>query len=388
MTGGQDIERPFDIGRRPRRGVDVARLRELMRKEFIQVLRDPRLRGLIFVAPILQLLVLGYAVSSDVRRTALFVVDHDRTRVSRELVETLTASGYFRLAGGSERSGDLARALEGGRAVVGLEIPRGFTEALGEGRGADVQVIVDGTDSNTAIIAGGYAERIIAGYGTRAGPPRSAPLLELRERAWFNPGLLSRNYNVPGVVGILMLLVCLLLTSLAVVREREIGTLEQLMVSPLRPVEMVAGKTLPFGLVALFDLAIVLIVAMAWFQIPFAGSLPLLVLASLLYLLSGLGTGLFISTVSRTQQEAFMATFLFFMPTVLLSGFMFPVENMPAVFRWATLLNPMRHYLVIVREIFLKGTGFTALWPQYAALLALGGGILAFAATRFHKTLG
>jgi ABC-2 type transport system permease protein len=378
------------------RVIDTGRVHELMRKEFIQVLRDPRLRRIIILAPILQLLVFGYAVSTDVRRTGTFVVDHDRTRASRELVEMLTASGYFRVTGGSERSGELVSALDRGRALVGIEIPRGFAAGLGDDRGADVQLIVDGTNSNTAIIAAGYAERMIADFGSRAGPALtsaappaapSRPSIEMRERAWFNPDLLSRNYNVPGVVGILMLLICLLLTSLAIVREREIGTLEQLMVSPLRPAELVAGKTLPFALLSLLDLAIVLTVALLWFRIPFAGSLPLLVLASLLYLLSGLGTGLLISTVSRTQQEAFMATFLIFMPTILLSGFMFPVENMPAVFRWVTLVNPVRHYLEIVREIFLKGTGFVVLWPQFAALLAIGAGILAFAGTRFHKTL-
>jgi ABC-2 type transport system permease protein len=381
----------LDSGRPPscRRAIDAGRVHELMRKEFIQVLRDPRLRRIVILAPIFQLLIFGYAVSTDVRRTATFVVDQDRTQVSRELVETLTASGYFRVVGESERSAELTRALERGRALVGLEIPRGFDRALGDGRGADVQLIVDGTNSNTAIIAAGYAERIIASFGQHAVPgvaPVPAPPVELRERAWFNPGLLSRNYNVPGVVGILMLLICLLLTSLAVVREREIGTLEQLMVSPLRPIELVAGKALPFALLSLLDLAIVLGVALLWFRIPFAGNLLLLVLASVLYLLSGLGTGLLVSTISRTQQEAFMATFLIFMPTILLSGFMFPVENMPAIFRWLTLLNPVRHYLVIVREIFLKGTGLGALWQQYAALLAIGVGILAAAGTRFHKT--
>jgi ABC-2 type transport system permease protein len=381
-----------------RSGSAWERVRELVRKELIQVFRDSRLRRLIFLAPIGQLVIFGYAVSTDVRETATFVVDHDRTQASRELVEALTGSGYFRVCGRSDRGTDLVEELDHGRATLGLEIPVGYAAALRDGRGADVQLLFDGTNSNLATVARGYAERIIATHaagiaaGTAAGaaasgaPGQPAAGIDLRERAWFNPDLVSRNYNVPGVVGMIMMLICLLLTSLAVVREREIGTLEQLMVSPLRPAELIAGKTIPFALVGLIDLGIVTAVALLWFHIPFAGNGWLLLAASLLYLLSGLGVGLLVSTVSKTQQEAFMTSFLFFMPTVLLSGFMFPVSSMPALFRWMTLINPVRHYMVIVRGIFLKGAGFEALWPQYLALLVIGTAILGFAATRFHKT--
>jgi ABC-2 type transport system permease protein len=207
----------------------------------------------------------------------------------------------------------------------------------------------------------------------------------LRERAWFNPDLSSRNYNVPAVVGAIILLVCLLLTSLAVVRERELGTLEQLMVSPLTPGELIAGKTIPFAIIGLVDLTIVTIVAIVWFGVPFQGSLVPLLAASVLYLLSGLGVGLLISTVSATQQEAFMASFLVFMPAILLSGFMFPVSSMPDVFQWLTYLNPVRHYLIIVRGVFLKGVGFQAMWPEFTALLILGAALLGLAASRFDK---
>jgi ABC-2 type transport system permease protein len=369
-----------------RRGSGWERVRELVRKELIQVFRDSRLRGLIFLAPIGQLVIFGYAVSTDVRETATFVVDHDRTQASRELVEALTSSGYFRIAGRSDRGADLVAALDHGRAVLGLEIPVGYAAALRDGAGADVQLLFDGTNSNLATVARGYAERIIATHAASIATGQPAAPIDLRERAWFNPDLISRNYNVPGVVGMIMMLICLLLTSLAVVREREIGTLEQLMVSPLRPAELIAGKTIPFALVGLIDLGIVTAVALLWFHIPFAGNAWLLLVASLLYLLSGLGVGLLVSTVSKTQQEAFMTSFLFFMPTVLLSGFMFPVSSMPALFRWLTLINPVRHYMVIVRGIFLKGAGLEALWPQYVALLLIGTAILAFAATRFHKT--
>jgi ABC-2 type transport system permease protein len=202
----------------------------------------------------------------------------------------------------------------------------------------------------------------------------------LRDRAWFNPALVSQDYNVPAVVGGIIMIVALLLTSLAIVRERELGTLEQLMVSPLRPGELMAGKTIPFAIIGLIDLALVFAIAFLWFQVPFRGSALLLIVASLLYLLSALGIGLFISTISKTQQEAFMASFLVYMPTILLSGFMFPVSSMPDVFQWLTLFNPMRHYLEIVRTIFLKGAGLEALWVQYLALTLMGAGILSFAA--------
>lgn len=365
----------------------VQRILEVVRKEFLQIRRDSRLRRIIFVSPITQLLIFGYAVSTDVIHTPLFVVDHDRTRASRELVDAMTAPGYFDVSGRSDRSADLAEELDHGRAVVGLEIPPGFERDLYAGSGAPVQLLVDGTNSNVATVALGYAERIFQDFvGRRTGMSASG-VIDVRERAWFNPELKSRNYNVPGVVGTLVLLVCLLLTALAVVRERELGTLEQLMVSPLRPIELVAGKAIPFALIGLFDMVLVSTIAVLWFGIPFRGSFPLLLGASLLYVMSGLGAGLLLSTISKTQQEAFMGSFLFFMPTLLLSGFMFPVDSMPAVFRILTLGNPVRHYLEIVRAIFLKGAGFRDLWPQFLALAVLGVGILGMAAARFRKRL-
>ncbi len=368
----------------PRPGLE--RLVEMVRKEFRQVFRDPRMIGLIFVTPIIQLVVFGYAVSTDVRNTATFVVDHDHSRASRELVEAMTSSGYFRVVGRSDRPGDLVRALDHGDALVGVQIPARFEADLASGRAATVQVLVDGTSSNTASVALGYAQRIVQDYGASAMTARPTPAVELRERAWFNPSLLSRDYNVPAVIGTIMLLMCLLLTSLAVVREREIGTLEQLMVSPLRPLELIAGKTIPFAVIGLFDLVMITLLARAWFGIPFRGAPPVILAASILYLLSGLGIGLFISTVSRTQQEAFLASFLVFMPAILLSGFMFPVSSMPPLFQNLTLLNPVRHYIEIVRAVFLKGAGPSALWPQFLALFVMGTAILAFAASRFHKT--
>lgn len=372
-------------GDRVRRSLE--RVGGLLAKELRQIFRDPRLARVIFIAPIIQLMIFGYAVSTDIRGTAVFVVDQDGSRAARELVEAFTASGYFEVAGRSRRPQDLVAALDHGDAVLGIVIAPGFAADLARGE-AEVQLLLDGTNSNLATVALGYAERIVASFGLEAAAVRSTPAVELAERAWFNPDLESRNYNVPAVAGTLVLLVCLLLTSLAVVREKEIGTLEQLMVSPLRPWELMAGKTIPFALIGLVDLAVVTLVAIAWFDVPFTGSVAVLLAGSLLFLANGLGVGLLISTVSSTQQEAFMATFLVFMPTLLLSGFLFPVASMPTVFRWLTLANPLRHYLEIVRAVFLKGTGFTVLAPQMAALALSGTLLLALAVRRFQKREG
>jgi ABC-2 type transport system permease protein len=363
----------------------IERIFELVRKEFRQVFRDPRLRSVIFVGPMIQLLVFGYAVSTDVRNTATFLVDYDGTPESRELVEAFTASGYFRVVGISRRPADLVRAIDHNQAVLGLVIPAGFAADLRSGKPTQVQLLFDGTNSNVATVAQGYAGRIVQSWTARQFPSLPSPAVDLRTRAWFNPDLESRVYNVPAVMGAILMLICLLLTALAIVREREIGTLEQLMVSPLTPGELIVGKTIPFALIGLVDLVLIGLVAFFWFHVPIRGSLLLLLLASLLYLLSILGVGLFISTISRTQQEAFMVVFLIFLPTMLLSGFMFPVSSMPAVFRWLTLANPMRHYLEIVRSIFLKGAGFMALWRQFVFLLVMGTGILWLAADRFRR---
>lgn len=365
----------------------LERIREMVRKEFLQLFRDPRMWRVVFIAPVLQLVVFGYAVSTDIRETSTFVIDHSRSQESRELVDAFTASGYFRVVGRSQRPADAVRALDREDALVALVIPVDFAARLRDGHGATVQLLLDGAQSNTATVAQGYAERIVQNFAARHASGTTLAI-DLRERAWFNPDLASRNYNVPAVAGAIIFLICLLLTSLAVVREREIGTLEQLMVSPLSAAELIAGKTVPFAIIGLADVVLVTVAALFWFRVPLVGSFPLLLFASLLFILSSLGVGLLISTVSKTQQEAFMTSFLVFMPTILLSGLMFPVGSMPELFQWLTLVNPMRHYLDIVRGIFLKGAGVIALWPQYLALLALGAGLLGFASSRFRKQVG
>ncbi len=381
------------------------RLQHMLIKEFIQILRDPRMKAVIFVTPILQLLVFGYAVTTDITQIPTAVADFESSSQTRELVRRFESSGYFRIV---QRVGE-ARAVrdlvDRGIVKAVVQFDPGFTTDLARGRTAAIQIIVDGTDSNTASVVMDYANRIIGQYNrdlaqsalavqkVAVGTPASeAPLarlggIDLRSRAWYNPDLRSRNYNVPGVIAIIIMLTSLLLTSMAIVREREIGTMEQLMVTPIRPAELILGKTLPFALIGFFDVALITAVAFFWFSVPIRGSLLLLFGATGLYLLSTLGIGLFISTVSKTQQQALMSTFFFYLPAVLLSGFMFPIANMPAAIQHLTLLNPLRYFLVIIRGIFLKGNGPSVLWPQMLALLLLGTAVFAVSTLRFRKRL-
>jgi ABC-2 type transport system permease protein len=277
---------------------------------------------------------------------------------------------------------------------VGIEVPPGFAADLAAARPARVQILVDGSQSNTGIVVLGYATRIVRAFGRDAvgrsgadvGPTASAGI-DLRARAWYNPGLQSRMYNVPAVIGVVLLLMCLLLTALAVAREREVGTLEQLMVTPLTATELMLGKTIPVAVVGMIDLVLVTSVAVFWFRVPFRGSVLALLLAALVFILAGLALGLLISTVSRTQQEAFLTMFLFILPAVILAGFLSRVETMPLFFRWLSKLDPLRHFLVIVRAIFLKGEGIVGLWPQYVTLLGMALAALSFAVARFRRTV-
>jgi ABC-2 type transport system permease protein len=367
------------------------RIRVIVRKELRQIFRDPKTKRIVFGSPLIQLLLFGYAVTTDVHNVSMFVVDHDRTAESRALQNSMTASGYFRLAGSSDRAGDIAAALDRGHAVIGLEIAPGFAADLAAGRGARVQVLVDGTQSNTATVAQGYASRIIQEFGLEHARARGMALdggPDLRSRAWFNPALESRAYNVPAILGVLLLLMCLLLTALTVVRERELGTLEQLMVSPLTPGELMLGKTIPVAIIALIDLALIGAMAVLWFRVPLHGSVVALVLAAALYILAALGLGLFISTVSRTQQEAFMGMFLLILPAIVLSGFMYPIHTMPASIQHLSQLNPVRHFLEVVRGVFLKGHGVADLWQQILIIGAMAAALLLGATRRFRRSYG
>ena len=365
---------------------------QMLRKEFRQMLRDPRAKRILFAAPIVQLVVFGYAVNTDVRNAATMIVDHDQTYESRALVSAMTSSGYFRVVERSQEPRDLVSALDHGDVIVGVEIPRGFSKDPGAGHRTNVQVLVDGSSANTANVALGYATQIISQWGLTHGGGiaatlrRTRPGVDFRVRAWFNENLESRVYNVPAVIGTIVLLMTLLLTSLAVVREREIGTLEQLMVSPLRPLELIIGKTLPSVFVAFVDLTLITTVSLLWFHIPFRGSWAFLLLASVFYILTGIGLGLFISTVSNTQQEAFMSMFFFFLPAIMLSGFMFPIANMPQALQYVTYIDPLRYFLEIVRGVFLRGAGWRILWPQALVLAAMGMFVITAATRKFRKT--
>ncbi|NJD61651.1 MAG: ABC transporter permease [Deltaproteobacteria bacterium] len=372
------------------------RLRHMLVKEFLQLFRDAKLRRIVFLMPMVQVLVFGYAVTTDVRSVPTAVMDFDQSVSSRELLSGFSASNYFRFTEETRDPGTVGGLLDRGKIGAILRIDRGFEEDLRAGRPARVQMIVDGTDSNTARIALDYAGRIAGAFSDRVLSDRVARLrgtapapapVELVSRAWFNENLESRNYYVPGVIALIVMLVTLMLTSMAVVREKEIGTIEQILVSPITPLEFTLGKTLPFALVGYADVLLIAAIGVLWFDVPIRGSLFLLLVATTFYLMTTLGIGLFISTVSRTQQQAMMSVFFFYFPCVLLSGFMFPIANMPKAVQLLTYLNPLRYFLVILRGVFLKGAGLETLWPQAAALLAMGLAILLFTTRRFRKTL-
>jgi ABC-2 type transport system permease protein len=365
-------------------------------KEFIQVFRDPKVFGMIFMAPLIQLIIFGYAASTDVRHIWTAVYDLDNTVASRDLVSRFERSGYFDVVMYLDREDEVQDLMDHGRVMAILRVNKGFAEDLDAGRTAAVQLIVDGTDSNTAGIVLAYSRGIVSQYSQGVLDARLARLqpaardvgqITLQTRAWFNDNLESRNFFVPGVIANIVTLVTLMLTSMAVVREKEIGTMEQIMVTPIRPVEFILGKTVPFVFIALFDVILITVVGVFWFEVPIRGSLLLLLVAALLYLMSTLGVGLLISTISGTQQQAMMTTFFFFLPAMLLSGFMFPISNMPTVIQWVTYLNPLRYFLVVLRGIFLKGVGLDILAPQLAAMAILGVLTLFLAVRRFHKTL-
>lgn len=366
------------------------RIKQMVIKEFIQVFRDKRMKAIVFITPIMQLMLFGYAVTTDVNNITTAFYDLDKSFESRELARKLESSGYFNIAYFPESPQEIQALVDRGKVLCAIQINRGFSSDLKRKTPTEIQIIVDGTDSNTATVAMDYASRIVMKYAKEFGADQSVKRaqIQVNTRAWYNPDLRSRNYNVPGVIAIVIMLICLLLTSMAVVREREIGTMEQLMVTPLRPIDLMLGKTIPFAIIGFLDVFLVTLVAVFWFDIPIKGSLQIMPLATAIYLLSVLGIGLFISTISRTQQQALMATFLFYIPAVLLSGFMFPIENMPKIIQYGTYINPLRYFLVIIRGIFLKGNGIEILWPQMLSLLMLGTVVMTLSAVRFKKRLG
>lgn len=371
----------------------LARVGHLITKELLELRADPRLFGIVIMAPIIQLVLLGYAATTDVQDIPMLVVDADRSAESRRLIERFTASSNFTIVDVVTGSGDVERHLEHGTAWMALTIPAGLGTSVASGRSTTVQVIADGTDSNSTGVALGYARSVVAAYSAERsaarlpGAVRAAPI-DVDIRVWFNPRLESRDFMVPGIVAMLLLVITTNLSAMAIVREREVGTLEQLNVTPLARWELIVGKLLPYGLIGMFDVILVTLVAVYWFEIPLRGSFPLLFACSAIYLLSTLGLGLLISTISQTQQQASMtATFFFLTPMIYLSGFTFPIENMPQWIQYVTYAIPLRYFLEIVRGIFLKGVGVDVLWPQIAALLACGLVLITLATLRSSKRL-
>lgn len=371
-------------------------IREMIVKEFIQIRRDPRMRPIILVAPVVMTIILGYAATVDVNQVGLVVCDMDNSPESRQLVERFTNTGTFDVVADVAHPAGIDEYFDDARAIVAVVVPRGFGRDLASGRSTSMQLIADGADANTANVSLNYARQITLGFSQsllveqllRRGGGMRIPQVAAETRIWYNPDLRSANYMVPAVVAMILMLLTATFTSVAIVKEREMGTMEQLLVTPMTRVELILGKLAPYVIIAAVDVLLVLTVAVLWFNIPMKGSLLLLFALSGLFVLTTLGLGLFVSTVSHTQQQALMtAQFFVFFPMLFLSGFTFPIENMPAAVQVITYIVPLRYYLEIIRGVVLRGVGIETLWPQALALLAIGSIILSLAVSRFQKRL-
>jgi ABC-2 type transport system permease protein len=375
----------------------LGRLKQMLIKEFIQVFRDKRTRFLLFGPPIIQMLVFGYAATFEIHYVPTVVLDMDHSQESRELISRFTSSPYFDVQRQLTDSRQIRDLIDQGKATVGLEIDAGFAQKLRGGQTAPLQVIVDATNSNTALIASSYITQIALGFAHdyqqdriyRIAPQMidAIPSVELGQRPWYNPDLSSRWFFVPGVIGSLTLVLVITVTAFGVVREREIGTLEQIMVTPIRPAEFILGKTVPAFLIGLFDVSLIATVGTFWFKIPFRGNILVLLTGSVLFIICMLGVGLLISTVSSTQQQAMVTAFFFIMPAISFSGFGFPISTMPQWMQYFSYAIPLRYFLIVLRGTYLKGVGMDILWPQMAAMAGLGLSLLTFAILRFHKAL-
>jgi ABC-2 type transport system permease protein len=373
-----------------------SRIRRVFVKELIQTLRDKRMRMTLIIPPMFQLIIFGYAANLDVKHIRTAVRDLDQSVDSRDLISRFRQSKYFDIVFYPQRQQDTERLILNGDVILSLEIPPDFSRKLKKGDTATVQILVDGTESNTAMIALGYVSKILGDYSTsvmihrlnregRIGFEEAG--VELEHRIWFNPNLESRLFYVPGVIASIAFLIPVILTAQAIVREKEIGTLEQIMVTPIRSWELMVGKTLPFALIGLLDVVMIALIGVFWFEVPLRGNPFVLLFGAVLFLLSSVAIGLFISTISSTQQQAQISTFFFTMPAFILSGFAFPIDNMPEWIQPLTYAIPLRYFLVIIRGVFLKGIGLEILWPQMAALAGLGGAMILLSSLRFRKRL-
>ena len=373
-----------------------ARIIPIVVKEFIELKRDKWARFRLIVPTLVQMLLFGYAATYEVYQVSTVVLDLDHSQESRELMSRFTFSSRFDVTVVNSQA-EVTKAIDNSDAAVALVIHAGFAELLRKGQNAPLQVIVDGTNSNTALIALGYVNTIAAGFAQDYSTQLAESTLGVRgmrqvqvtleQRPWFNEDLNGQWFFVPGLIGTLTLVIIVNLTAFAIVREREVGTLEQIMVSPIRPAELIFGKTVPFFVIGLGEVALIVAVARLWFQVPFVGNPLVLLLGSSLFLLSTLALGLLISTLCTTQQQAFSMNFFILNPFFILSGFSFPISSMPKVLQWMTYINPLRYYLVVIRGTFLKGIGFDVLWPELAAMAAIAVILLATSILRFRKSL-
>jgi ABC-2 type transport system permease protein len=368
------------------------RIREMVRKEFIQLFRDRKNRVVLVMAPLIQLLVFGYVVNYDIKDIRVALIDQAETRESRLLTDAFTAGRIFRITHRPADSRGMEELFLAGKTDIGIKIPPDFSSRIRRGETAAVQILADGSMSNMASVRIAYTTMVLDRLNQELirelyGRDLQYGRIDARIRTWYNPNLDSQHFFVPGIVAFVIMLISLLLTSIAIIKERENGTMEQLIVTPLKPIELIIGKTIPYTIIAIGQMVLVMVFALYWFDLPLAGSVLALFLATCLFLLSTLGIGLFISTVSKTQQQAMMTTFFFILPFFMLSGFVFPIANMPEFVQGLTYLNPLRYFLVIIRGIFLKGVGLHVLWPQYAALAVIGVAVFTGAVGRFRKRL-
>ena len=376
--------------------MSVRRIKALTKKEFIQMSRDIRsLTGALFI-PLLMIFLFGYALSLDVDRIPTLVLDRDRTPLSRELIHRLTDSRYFSLVGNIETERQIDGVLARGEALMALVIPENFASRVKKGNAVSIQVVFDGSDSNTASIAVGYLKAVIAGFDMgiqekrlrRAGLKMVDMPLEGRIRVWFNPELKSRNFIIPGLTGVIMMAICTQMTALSVSREKETGTLEQLISTPISSMELLVGKLLPYVAVGLVDLALVMGAGVLIFGVPFRGSYLSLLAISLIFLTGTLSWGLFVSVISKSQLQASqIAVLSAFLPSFLLSGFIYPIENMPVALQVITYIVPARYFVEILKGLFLQGVGLTVLWPQVLALVIYAVVILNLARKKFSKRI-
>ena len=374
----------------------LKRVRQIIIKEFIQVWRDRRLRIFLFLPPLIQMIIYGYATNFDIKNIPTGIYDESRSVESLELISRFGSTDYFKLQQYITNENELRRLIDRGAITLVLHIPGDFAKSLKSGQSATVQVIIDATDSNAALIIAKYVNSILHEYSQeillkrlqQKGSKRHLTLpVVIESSAWFNPNLISRVAFVPGVIAIVVMLVSLMLTGMAVVREKELGTLEQVLVTPIKPLEFMLGKTIPFVCIAFLDVILVTVFAMLWFEIPFRGSPAVLFMGTLAFLFSSVGLGLLISTVSSTQQQTLMAGTFLMTPAILLSGLIFPIANMPKFFQYITYINPLRYYITVVQGIFLKGVGLDYLWREMTAMLVMGLVMLALSVKHFSRKI-